>query len=80
MVTFRTYADAVNKPAASQSTKRMPLSKTRDSYGPKMSVKFVFKLKNNSDNNIAKKHQLLMLTILEKQPSVGNVSQWGQLP
>ena len=69
MVTFRTYVDAVNKPPASQSTKRMPSSKTRDSYGPKMSVKFVFKLKNDSDNNIANKHQSLLLTILEQQPS-----------
>ena len=69
MVTFRTYVDAVNKPTASQSTKRMPSSKTRDSYGPKMSVKFVFKLKNDSDNNIANKHQSLLLTILEQQPS-----------
>ena len=69
MVTFRTYANAVNKPAATQSTKRVPSLKTRDSYGPKMSVKFVFKLKNDSDNNIAKEHQSLLWMILEKQPS-----------
>ena len=70
MADNRTYAAVASKPPVTPSPAHMPSTKTKTQYGPKMSVKFIFKIKNDSNKQTSKIHRELLLTMTKIEPSV----------
>ena len=70
MVTTVTYAAAASKPPTMPSSSRLSSTRTKTQYGAKISVKFVFKLKNESNEQTSKLHRQLLTAMTELEPSV----------
>ena len=71
MADNRTYAAVASKPPLTPSPARMPSTKTKTQYGPKMSVKFIFKIKNDSNKQtrvntlVLQRQQKLVICLIE---------------